>query len=87
MKQRTFTLLIFLILTFVGVERLKAQQNTVKQDETIFIWGGDINTKFVQYISDLTEKENPTNMLLCQLQVETIRTILNIGEIYVIPCN
>jgi len=59
MKQRTFTLLIFLLLAFFGIESLKAQQNTVKQDETIFIWGGDINTKFVQYVADLTKKENP----------------------------
>jgi len=59
MRQRTFTLLIFLLLTFVGIESLKAQQNTDKQDETIFIWGGDINTKFVQYVADLTKKENP----------------------------
>lgn len=59
MKQRAFTLLVFLLLTFVGIECLKAQQNTVKQDETIFIWGGDINTKFVQYVADLTKKEHP----------------------------
>jgi peptidase E len=59
MRQRTFTLVIFLLLTFVGIESLKAQQNTDKQDETIFIWGGDINTKFVQYVADLTKKENP----------------------------
>lgn len=59
MKQRASILLIFLLLTFIGIESLKAQQNTVKQDETIFIWGGDINTKFVQYVADLTKKEHP----------------------------
>lgn len=59
MKQRTLALLFFFLITFVGIESLKAQQNTVKQDETIFIWGGDINTKFVQYVADLTKKEHP----------------------------
>ena len=59
MKQRTISLLIVLLFTFVGIESLKAQQDTDKKDETIFIWGGDINTKFVQYVADLTKKENP----------------------------
>ncbi|HNY44571.1 MAG TPA: peptidase E [Bacteroidales bacterium] len=59
MKQRAFTLLVFLLFTFIGIGSLKAQQGTDKQDETIFIWGGDINTKFVQYVADLTKKENP----------------------------
>lgn len=59
MKQRAFTLLIFLLFIFVGIESLKAQQNADRQDEIIFIWGGDINTKFVQYVADLTKKEHP----------------------------
>lgn len=59
MKQRLFALPVFLIFTFAGVVNLKAQQNTDKPDETIFVWGGDINTKFVQYVVDLTKKENP----------------------------
>jgi len=59
MKQKTFTLLIFFLLTFVGIESLKAQQYKDKQDETIFVWGRDINTKFVQYVADLTKKEHP----------------------------
>lgn len=28
-------------------------------DETIFIWGGDIDLKFTRYIADLTRKEHP----------------------------
>ncbi|MFA4959893.1 MAG: peptidase E [Candidatus Cloacimonas sp.] len=59
MKLRAFTLLTFLLFSFVGIESLKAQQSNGKKDETIFIWGGDINTKFVQYVADLTKKENP----------------------------
>lgn len=59
MKLRPFTLLIFLLFTFLGIESLNAQQNNDEQEKTIFIWGGDINTKFVQYVADLTKKENP----------------------------
>ena len=69
MKQRAFTLLVFLLFTFVGIESLKAQQNNDKQEKTIFIWGGDINTKFVQYVVDLTKKENPK---ICYLQFKNI---------------
>lgn len=59
MRQRTSALLLFLLFTVGGIERSIAQQNSVKQDETIFVWGGEINTKFVQYVADLTKKENP----------------------------
>jgi len=59
MKQRTFFLLIVLLFTIIGVGSLIAQQNIKKQDEIIFTWGGDINLKFVQYVGDLTKKENP----------------------------
>ncbi|MCI1785291.1 MAG: peptidase E [Bacteroidales bacterium] len=59
MKQGKFTLLIVLFLTSIGIGNLKAQQITGKNDETIFIWGGDINTKFVRYVADLTKKERP----------------------------
>ena len=59
MKLRAFTVLIFSFLTFVGIAGVKAQKISDQQDETIFIWGGDINTKFVQYVADLTKKENP----------------------------
>lgn len=59
MKQRTIAYLLLLVLNFVGTESLKAQQNTSETNETIFVWGGDINLKFVQYVADLTKKENP----------------------------
>ncbi len=59
MKQKPFILILFLLLIFVGINDLRAQLNNYKQEKTIFIWGGDINTKFVQYIADLTKKENP----------------------------
>lgn len=59
MKQIVLIYFLFLTLCEVGIENLYAQQKREKTDETIFIWGGDINTKFVQYIADLTKKENP----------------------------
>jgi peptidase E len=30
-----------------------------KPEETIFVFGGDINPKFVQYVADLTNKQKP----------------------------
>lgn len=59
MKQGTIWLLLGLIFSITGIESLRAQQNTNKKKETIFVWGGDINLKFVQYVVDLTKKENP----------------------------
>ncbi|MDR2118844.1 MAG: peptidase E [Tannerellaceae bacterium] len=59
MKQITVRCLLFLALCVTGTERLDAQQNAGKTNETIFIWGSDIQLKFTQYIVDLTKKENP----------------------------
>jgi peptidase E len=59
MKQRIFVFLILSAFSVTGMESLKAQQNTSEKEEVIFIWGGDINLKFVEYIADLTAKENP----------------------------
>lgn len=47
------------MLCIAGIGSLKAQTKARKQDETIFVWGGDINLKFTQYIADLTKKEKP----------------------------
>jgi peptidase E len=59
MKYRTLTFLLFLTFCVIGTKSLNAQQNRKQTDETIFIWGGDINLKFTQYIADLTKKEKP----------------------------
>ena len=59
MKHRAIWLLLVLIFSITGIESLRAQQNTNEKNETIFVWGGDINLKFVQYIVDLTKKDNP----------------------------
>ena len=78
MKHRAIWLLLVLIFSITGIESLRAQQNTNEKNETIFVWGGDINLKFVQYIVDLTKKDNPK---ICYLL--TIRIILSIGVISV----
>lgn len=47
-----------LLLALASIGHLSAQPDKVPE-ETIFIWGGDINGKLIQYIADLTNKENP----------------------------
>ncbi len=49
------------ILALITCETLAAQQvqKINEKNELIFIWGGDINRKFVGYVADLTGKENP----------------------------
>lgn len=59
MKQTTIVYLLLLVLIFAGTENLNSQQNISETNETIFVWGGDINLKFVRYVADLTKKENP----------------------------
>jgi peptidase E len=61
MKQNNILLILLIFLTVVPIERLKAQQdqNINEKNEIIFVWGGDINLKFVQYVADLTKKESP----------------------------
>lgn len=59
MKLRTFPLLLLLVFIVARVESIKAQDATSTTEENIFVFGGDINLKFVQYVVDLTKKENP----------------------------
>jgi len=61
MKQSVISILFFAIFSLVTIEPLSAQQqkNPNEINELIFIWGGDINLKFVGYVADLTGKENP----------------------------
>jgi peptidase E len=59
MKQKTKSLLLVIVSIVVGMNNIKAQNSTTKIDENIFVFGGDINLKFVQYVADLTKKENP----------------------------
>jgi peptidase E len=58
---------VALIITFLGLSVFShsyAQISVAKSDETIFVYGGDINLKFVQYVVDLTKKESP---IICYL--------------------
>ena len=59
MKPRKISLLLFSVLLFTGITSIKPQDTTAKTEEIIFVFGGDINLKFVQYVADLTKKENP----------------------------
>ncbi len=58
MKKMVLSLVI-LILSFSLKNNLTAQENNLKQEETIFVYGGDINLKFIKYVAELTKKENP----------------------------
>lgn len=59
MKQRKILFLLFLIFIVAGTNSIKAQEPTTTTEESIFVFGGEINLKFVQYVVDLTKKENP----------------------------
>lgn len=48
------TTMMLLVTNILG-----AHHKYKNPDETIFIWGGDINLKFVQYVAGLTQKEDP----------------------------
>lgn len=59
MKQRILPfLLVFTVSIFLSIS-VRAQNSQMKTEETIFVFGGDINQKFVQYVVDLTGKKNP----------------------------
>ena len=58
MKIKFLVYLFSLFLAILNINYLNAQE------KTIFVWGGDINLKFTQYIVNLTQKENPR---LCYL--------------------
>ena len=52
---------LFLILVVVSLIPIygQGQTNSVKPEQTIFAFGGDINQKFIQFVVDLTNKKNP----------------------------
>ena len=49
------------ILSVIGIllVNVQAQTNDKKAEQTIFVFGGNINQKFIQYVVDLTKKQNP----------------------------
>ncbi|MFH0735636.1 MAG: peptidase E [bacterium] len=59
MKNKLLLPLLFIFFCFFNFNYITAQNNETKNEETIFVFGGDINLKFVQYVTDLTNKQNP----------------------------
>jgi peptidase E len=58
-------LILFTLLSYFFTNNLEAQNyKTAPEEEIIFVFGGDINQKFVQYVADLTRKQNP---IICYL--------------------
>ncbi len=51
----------FIILLAIGLLHIngQTQTNSIKPEQTIFACGGAINKKFIQYVIDLTIKQNP----------------------------
>jgi len=52
---------VYLILLVISLLHIngQTQTNSIKIEQTIFAFGGDINEKFIQYVVDLTKKQNP----------------------------
>ena len=66
MKIKFLVYLFSLFLAILNINYLNAQE------KTIFVWGGDINLKFTQYIVNLTQKKI-LDFVICQQQAETMR--------------
>lgn len=52
-------LLLMIVCIVTVIETTSANDIQTQTEKHLFIYGGDINLKFVQYVVDLTEKENP----------------------------
>ncbi len=59
MNKRICLPLLFLAFIVLTIGNTEAQDSNTKAVERVFVFGGDINLKFVRYVVDLTEKENP----------------------------
>ncbi|MEA5006343.1 MAG: peptidase E [Rikenellaceae bacterium] len=59
MKNRISLLLFITFLFLLVFCNVTAQSKGTKTEETLFVFGGDINLKFVQYVADLTKREKP----------------------------
>lgn len=51
--------LLLILLNCIAINNIIAQNNRNKPEETIFVFGGDINLKFVRYVAELTNKQDP----------------------------
>lgn len=59
MKNKLLLGLLFIFLCVSDSIYPKTLEIQPKIEETIFVFGGDINLKFVQYVTDLTNKTDP----------------------------
>jgi dipeptidase E len=57
---RSFVGILFLFLFSSNLTQTQAQEMSTKPDQTIFAYGGGFGKTFIQYIADLTQKENPS---------------------------
>lgn len=57
-QKKVYFLLVFTLCVFISLSA-KAQNKKLKNEETIFVFGGVVNKKFAQYVADLTDKKNP----------------------------
>lgn len=59
MKNKLLLVILFIFLCVSDSIYPKTLETQPKIEETIFVFGGDINLKFVQYVTDLTNKTDP----------------------------
>ncbi|WP_110311200.1 Type 1 glutamine amidotransferase-like domain-containing protein [Dysgonomonas alginatilytica] len=59
--QRCIPLFLVVFFTFVTINPVVGQdlRSKANPEQTIFVWGSDINKKFIQYVVDLTNKPDP----------------------------
>ena len=53
------TLLFILLASICQISLSQSNANSRDHEQTIFVYGGNENLKFTQYVVDLTKKENP----------------------------
>lgn len=68
---------LFIILSLIALFHHNglAQTSSIKPEQTIFVFGGDINQKFIQYVVDLTKKQNPK---VCYIPTASADNVENI---------
>lgn len=67
-------IIILMLISFISLNAY-SQSDTRGIEQKIFVFGGDINQKFVQYVVDLTKKENPN---ICYVPTASADNVENI---------
>lgn len=59
--RKCIPLFLFLLFIFLNTSPVVGQDlgSKTNPEQTIFVWGSDMNRKFIQYVVDLTNKPNP----------------------------